>query len=160
LTATQAQHKVELSKPTAEFLEHHVRQTCLPFYLIVHLYIPLTLYTQSKWTIWMEIQLKNPIPPSCALMVADSLGTYCQYNARYRVSNTYLSFLYSYSNPLTANCCSKCYRDIQSRQPKEIIPDVKTHLERMFNPLPPLHPFRFACISIAYADFGFIYSRK
>lgn len=33
-----------------------------------------------------------------------------------------------FGNPVTSNFCSKCFRDIQSRQP-ELIQDVKTHQE-------------------------------
>eukprot|EP00026_Physarum_polycephalum_P012078 Phypoly_transcript_12348.p1 GENE.Phypoly_transcript_12348~~Phypoly_transcript_12348.p1 ORF type:complete len:199 (+),score=29.81 Phypoly_transcript_12348:73-597(+) len=42
-----------------------------------------------------------------------------------------------FGNPVTSNFCSKCYRDIQSRQAKEIIPDVKTHLEPVNSIQPP-----------------------
>jgi hypothetical protein len=46
-----------------------------------------------------------------------------------------------FGNPLTSNLCSKCHRDIQSRQPKEMKPDVKpTHLEPAPTPTPTPTP--------------------
>jgi hypothetical protein len=42
-----------------------------------------------------------------------------------------------FGNPLTSNFCSKCHRDLQSRQPKELIPDVRTHMEPVKSSLPP-----------------------
>jgi len=39
-----------------------------------------------------------------------------------------------FGNPLTSNFCSKCYRDIQSRQQQSVIPEPRTQYEPVQKP--------------------------